>query len=250
MDHSLSGKRFVLFGGSGGIGSKVAERLSARGASLLLVGRNEATLREVSGRLGAEYALADVTRPEEVDRICEAAAQGAEPVVGTALLVGSILLKPLHLTRIEEWEQTIRINATAAFAVLKGAVQHLMPQGGSVVLMSSAAARIGLPNHEAIAAAKGAVEGLALASAATYVSRGLRVNCVAPGLVRTPLSSKITASPAGEKASLAMHPLGRLGEPEDVASMVELLLDPSSSWITGQVFVVDGGLSSLKGRQD
>jgi NAD(P)-dependent dehydrogenase (short-subunit alcohol dehydrogenase family) len=123
-----------------------------------------------------------------------------------------------------------------------------MSQGGSVVLSSSVAARTGLANHEGIAAAKAGVTGLALAAAATYATRGLRFNVVAPGLVRTPLTSRLTSSEAALKASTAMHPLGRIGEPSDLASAYAFLLDPRHTWITGQVFGVDGGLSTVRGR--
>jgi NAD(P)-dependent dehydrogenase (short-subunit alcohol dehydrogenase family) len=121
-----------------------------------------------------------------------------------------------------------------------------MPDGGSVVLLSSVAARVGLANHEAISAAKGAVTGLALAAAATYLPRKLRFNVVAPGLVQTPMTEGITRSDAARQASLDLHPLGRLGEPGDVASMISWLLDPGQTWITGQTFGVDGGLSTLR----
>ena len=114
--------------------------------------------------------------------------------------------------------------------------------------MSSAAARIGLANHEAIAAAKAGVEGLARSAASTYAPRGVRINVVAPGLVRTPLSARLVGNDASVKASVAMHALGRIGEPDDVASLIEYLLDPSHRWVTGQVFGVDGGLSTLRPR--
>jgi NAD(P)-dependent dehydrogenase (short-subunit alcohol dehydrogenase family) len=120
--------------------------------------------------------------------------------------------------------------------------------GGSVVLVSSSAAHVGLANHEAIAAAKGGVEALVRAAAATYAPRGIRVNAVAPGLVRTPLSARITENPAGEKASVAMHALGRLGEPADVAAAIQWLLGPDSGWVTGQVQRVDGGLATVRPR--
>jgi len=116
------------------------------------------------------------------------------------------------------------------------------------VLVSSAAARVGLPNHEAIAAAKAAVIGLTLSAAATYASYGVRVNCVAPGLVRTPATARITSNEASLRMSEQMHALGRIGEPEDVASAIAWLLAPGAGWVTGQVIGVDGGLSSVRSR--
>ena len=105
---------------------------------------------------------------------------------------------------------------------------------------------MGLANHEAIAAAKAAVTGLALAAAATYLARGLRVNVVAPGLVETPMTERITGSKVSRRASEDLHPMGRLGSPQDVAPMISWLLDPGQSWVTGQAFGVDGGLSTLR----
>ena len=87
-----------------------------------------------------------------------------------------------------------------------------------------------------------------LAAAASYASHGVRVNCVAPGLVRTPLTARLTASAAGQKTSSAMHPLGRVGEPEDVASALAWLLDPAQGWVTGQIIGIDAGLATVRPR--
>jgi NAD(P)-dependent dehydrogenase (short-subunit alcohol dehydrogenase family) len=121
-----------------------------------------------------------------------------------------------------------------------------MTSGGSILLFSSAAGRLGLANHDAIAAAKAGIIGLTLSASATYAARGLRVNCIAPGLVRTQLSEKITSNPSAEAFSTALHPLGRLGTPSDIAPLAALLLSEQGSWITGQVIGVDGGLATLK----
>jgi len=116
------------------------------------------------------------------------------------------------------------------------------------VLLSTAGARIGLANHEATSAAKTGIEGLALAASASYASKGLRVNCVAPGMTRTPLTAKLLQNEMMAKASVSMHALGRLGEPDDVASAIEWLLDSEQSWVTSQVIGVDGGLSRIRSR--
>jgi 3-oxoacyl-[acyl-carrier protein] reductase len=120
--------------------------------------------------------------------------------------------------------------------------------GGSIVLVSSAAAQIGLANHEAIAAAKAGIIGLMLSAAATYSNRGIRVNAVAPGLVKSQMTRKMWDTEQAAVASCQMHALGRLGEPEDVARAIAWLLDPLTSWVTGQTLGVDGGLGSVLTR--
>ena len=163
-------------------------------------------------------------------------------------MVGSLLLKPAHQTSPEEWASVVSTNLGSAFAVTRSAAKRMMKTGGSIVLVSSAAARIGFANHEAIAAAKAGVIGLTLSAAASYGRYRVRVNCVAPGLVRTPLTSRLTENEGSLKASEAMHALGKVGEPADVASAMAWLLDPAQNWVTGQIIGVDGGLGSVRGR--
>jgi NAD(P)-dependent dehydrogenase (short-subunit alcohol dehydrogenase family) len=182
-----------------------------------------------------------------VDQALALASERFGPLSGVVNLCGSILLKPAHLTSDQEFADTLAINLLTAFHVLRAAVKNL-PQGGSIVLASTVATKIGLANHEAIAAAKSGINGLVLSAAATYANRNIRVNAVAPGLVRTPLAERLTSNEATLKASTAMHPLGRIGEPVDVAAVIAWLLDPATTWVTGQVISVDGGLSSVKAR--
>jgi 3-oxoacyl-[acyl-carrier protein] reductase len=236
----------LLFGGSGGIGSSIARDLVRRQIPVCLAGRNEERLALRASEVGATgYVVADVTSMEQVEAAFASAGEMLGGVRGVAHCVGSILLKPAHLTSESEFVDVVSVNLTSAFRVVRTAAR-VMTSGGSVVLFSSAAARIGLANHEAIAAAKAGIIGLTLSAAATYAARGLRINCVAPGLVATQLSEKITSNPASAAFSTTLHPLGRLGQPDDVGAIAGLLLGDDASWITGQVFGVDGGLGTLK----
>lgn len=240
---SFQNRKYVIIGGSGGIGSALARELNDAGATLLLIGRSETRLAHAAAALGAHTAVADAINPTAL----EAAVSDFGPIDGIANCAGSILLKPAHLTTETEWKQTIDSNLTTAYAAVRAGVKA-MPNGGSIVLCATAAARTGIANHEAIAAAKGGVIGLTLSAAATYAPRNIRVNCVAPGLVDTPLSAKITANETALKTSSAMHALGRIGKPEDVASGIAWLLDPRNEWVTGQVLGIDGGLGSVRPR--
>ncbi len=246
---------YVVIGAAGGIGSAVCRMLSAKGARLFLVGQTAAKLEALAEELKAtspngEYVThtADATKSADIDLAFTAATAAFGPLAGATNLVGSILLKPAHLTSDAEFEQTLQLNTYSAFYTVRAAAKALMATGGSIVLASTVAARIGLMNHEAIATAKGAVNGLVISAAATYASKNIRVNAVAPGLVRTPLAAKITGSEMALKASTVMHPLGRIGEPDDVAAAICWLLDPATTWVTGQIIGIDGGLSTVKAK--
>ncbi len=238
----------LIIGGGGGIGSCVARQISAAGGRVAVMGRDPERLQPLVSELDAKAISGDATDFDAVASAVKDVADWGGRLDGVLNCAGSILLKPAHLTTEAEFAQTIATNLTSSFAAVKASVGVMRKTGGSIVLMSTAAVRIGLANHEAIAAAKGGVEGLTRAAAATYAAHGVRVNAVAPGLVKTPLSEKITSNAKALEASTAMHPLGRVGEPEDVASAICWLLDPSSGWVTGQLIGVDGGLSTLKTR--
>jgi NAD(P)-dependent dehydrogenase (short-subunit alcohol dehydrogenase family) len=245
---------FLIFGASGGVGAELARALLARpgGARVALAGRDDARLAELAAALGpgaAALPAGGVLDAADVERqVAEAAALLGGRLDGVASCVGSVLLKSLHATTPAEFDAILQTNLYSSFNVLRAAVKRLMRQegGGAVALCSSAVAAHGLANHEAIAAAKGGLEAMARSAAATYASKGVRINCVAPGLTRTPMTARITGSEAALKASVAMHALGRIGEAGDVARALAFLLDPAQGHITGQTLAVDGGLSSLR----
>lgn len=235
----------LITGGTGGIGSALARRWHARGATLALVARDGGRLRTAAAEMGALAVPADVTDPAQVEAAIADVLASVGTLDGVAHCVGSILLRPAHLTSDADWHQTLAVNLTSAFHVLRAVTRQ---HKGAVALafVSSSAAHVGLPNHEAISAAKAGLDGMVRAAAATYAARGVRVNAVAPGLVKTPLAARITGSEAALRASTALHPLGRIGEADDVARVLELLTDPANGWMTGQVIDLDGGMSTVR----
>jgi len=241
---------YLVVGGSGGIGADVARKLAAKGARLVVTGRDPERLAAIGSETGAATAQVEARDSAAVDAVLRQVEATHGRLDGVVNCAGSILLKPAHLITDAEFAETLAVNVTTAFNVLRAAVRVQMRQrgGGSIVLCSSVAARRGLLNHEAIAAAKAGVEGLALAAAASYARYHVRVNCVAPGLTRTRLTRRLTENEAVAKASAALHPLGRMGEPAEVASAICWLLDGEQAWVTGQVIGVDGGLGNVQAR--
>lgn len=239
---------YVVLGAAGGIGSELCRRIVAKEDQVWLAGRTEATLQALADSLGSRYSVLDAGSFEQVQACLTNAASHFGKLDGVANCVGSLLLKPAHLTTEADWQAVLQTNLTSAFATVRAAVGVFQQHPGSIVLVSSAAAQIGLANHEAIAAAKAGVVGLMLAAAASYASRGIRINCVAPGMVHTQLTAKLLASEIMKRASAGMHALGRVGEPGDVAAAIQWLLSPEQSWVTGQVLGIDGGLSRIRSR--
>ena len=240
----------IIVGGGGGIGSALARRLAARGCQLVIAGRSAERLAPVAAETGAISHPLDARDSAAVDNLLQSVQASHQRVDGLVNCAGSVLLKAAHQISDQEFADTIALNLTTAFNLLRAAARVMMRQtgGGSIVLCSSVAARRGLVNHEAIAAAKAGVEGLALAAAASYARYGVRVNCVAPGLTRTELTKSLTQNETIAKMSAALHPLGRIGEPAEVASAIAWLLDREQSWLTGQVIGVDGGLGTVQAR--
>ena len=237
-------KKILIYGGSGAVGSQVAQMLHEKGYPLHLVGTNEKRLLEVAEKLKATYTLADVTDPEAFEKVAQDA--GRE-LGGLVYAVGTINLKSLRRLTADDFLTDFRINAMGAALAVQAALPALKKGGpdSSIVLYSSIAARHGFFLHGSIGMAKGAVEGL-MVSFAAELAPGIRVNAVAPSLLdQSPLSAGILENPDTRESISSYHPLQRLGTPRDIAAMTVFLLSSEASWITGQVMVVDGGRSVI-----
>lgn len=239
----MAGK-VVVYGGYGGIGSATAKMLHARGYDLHLVGRNEEKLTSMAHELGASFTLGDVQDSQLFSRVAQDA---GVPLAGLVYAVGTINLRSLRRLTEADFLDDFRINALGAALAVQAALSALRKNadGASVVLFSSIAARQGFTFHASTGMAKAAVSGLTLALAAELAPK-VRVNAVAPSLTRTPLADSVLVSDQMVEGIAKLHPLPRLGEPDDIAALAAFLISGESSWITGQIIGVDGGRSTLR----
>lgn len=237
---------YLIIGGTSTIGHSVAQKLLNLDHHVYMTGRDLKKTENIAQELNIPFSIIDASDFIAVESVFERAIETMGSLDGVVNCAGSLLLKSAHLTSKIEYENIILSNLTTSFAVTRSAGKFMTKGGGSIVLISSAAALTGISNHEAIACAKSGIIGLTLSAAATYAPYNLRFNAVAPGLVETNLTTPIIQSEPSRKASQAMHALGRLGKPEDIASAIIFFLLPENNWITGQVLAVDGGLGSIK----
>ncbi|MEQ1905646.1 MAG: SDR family oxidoreductase [Pirellulaceae bacterium] len=238
-----------ILGATGTIGSVLAKRLVRNGQRVLLIGRNEEKLQALSDELQQPFVVVDLSNSQSLEEALRSMAETHDGFQAFVNCIGSVLLKSAHSTSDEEFRKIVETNLFTAFATVRVGAKLLRERGGTIILFASAAAEIGIQNHEAIAAAKAGVIGLARSAAATYAANNIRVNVVSPGLVRTEMTRRIWDNPASAAASAQMHALGRFGEPEQVASLVHWLLDAENNWITGQVIGIDGGLGHVLSRK-
>jgi len=237
----------LVTGASGGLGQAVARELREQGWIVALVGRDLERLRAAFGAEAACIA-ADVSTPDGARAAVEQCQQRVGLPTALAHCAGTTLLAPLHRTAPEMYRSCLTANLDSAFFTLGAFMDALREarQPGAAVLVSSVVARIGVANHEAIAAAKAGVEGLVRSAAATYAPSRIRVNAVAPGIMDTPAVARIIGTEAARAGAAKQYPLPGIGDPADLARLMAWLLSDKAGWITGQVWAMDGGFSSVR----
>ena len=233
----MSIKNYLIIGGSFGIGEAVVKNLQNSGHHIYVVSRSVETEKNDN----INYIKGDITDKEiKLDQL-------PESLDGLVYAPGTLNLRPFQSLKEENFQHDMEVNYFGAVRALKLALPRLKKaaDGASVVLFSTVAVQLGLPYHASIAGAKGAVEGLTRSLAAEWAPK-IRVNAVAPSLTDTRLSENLLNTEQKLKSSAERHPLKRIGRPQDIAEMVAFLLSDKSSWITGQILHIDGGLSSVK----
>jgi NAD(P)-dependent dehydrogenase (short-subunit alcohol dehydrogenase family) len=246
LDWGLTQKAIVVTGGSSGIGAATVRALGSAGASVAVLGRDEARLRQVADEAESRGGHARIITVELEDaadaaRAVEEAAEALGPLHGLVHCASLFDPRPLEETSIEGFEKQWRTNVAAPFAMTQAALPHLAP-GGAIVLVASTVACVGFPGCAAYTATKGAVEAMGRALAVELAPRQIRVNVLAPGFVRTPmLQPHLDATPGYEDQLSEKTPVGRIGEPEELAASVLFLLSGLSTYIDGATLVADGG---------
>ena len=230
----------LIINASGQTGLAIAKELSSSNHNLILTSGSSNSID------GIEAVQWRYEGEDSVNTLFNDVKSKFDEIHAVVNCLGSIFLKPAHLTKKEDFDSVIDLNLRSSFFILKNSIPLMRKTGGSLLFFSSAAANIGLANHEAIASAKGGLEGLVKSAAATYAKNNIRVNALALGLVESNLSDGIVSNPVALEISKKMHSIGRIGSPEIIAKFATPLILDSSSWITGSIINIDGGLSTTK----
>lgn len=234
----------VVTGGGSGIGAACCRRLAAEGARVAVLDRTGEAAEKIAAEIGGLALTADVADEGAVAAAIQKVADRFGPINILVNNAGVAVRKPVHELAEEDWTRVLDVNAKGAYLCSKHALRFWHESGGSIIHMSSVTGLTGVRNRGAYAAAKGALIALARTMAIEYAPRNIRVNCVCPGFVRTPFIARLLASKETAERLRLAHPLGRLGEPEDIANAVLFLASSESSWITGQCLAVDGGFTA------
>jgi len=227
-------KNILLIGGSYGIGLAISKELQFEN-NVFIASRSNENLADVKATHIAFDATTDTIDTSKLPTVID----------GLVYCPGSINLRPFKGLKPEAFETDLQINFISLVKVIQSVLPNLLAsEQASIVAFSSVAATMGMPFHTSVAASKGAIEGFAKALAAEYAPK-IRVNVIAPSLTDTPLADKFLNNETKQEKSAERHPLKRFGKPEDSAQMATFLLSEKSSWISGQIFHVDGGMSTL-----
>ena len=234
--------KILIFGATGAVGSSLAKLLNENSISTHLIGKNEEEISKLSGETNGSYSVADVTDPSFIEKI-DSDLKNID-IAGIAYCVGSIDLKPINLVTKKDYLKSLELNLFPIVEIIKKYKENLKKNKASIVVFSTVAVKQGFANHSIISPVKASLEGLTV-SLAAELAPNIRINCIAPSLSNSKMAGKILGNTKIAEGIAKQHPLKRLGEGKDSASLAKFLLSNESSWITGQIIGVDGGRSNV-----
>lgn len=237
----------LITGAAGGLGQAMAAKLTDAGYQLIVTSRDGARLAQAYGDQHLQI-VADCSTVAGARHIFDMAKEHHVLPTALAHCVGNIRLGALHRMSEHDFMDCLNANLISAFHTLAAFVAQLREAsiGGAAVLVSSAAARVGTPNHEAVAAAKAGLEGLVRGAAATYASAAIRINAVAPGIMDTPASAAMLSNAGVRDAAARQYPLPGIGSSGELANLMAWLLSEQANRVTGQVWSMDAGFSTIR----
>lgn len=236
LSYESMSKNYIVVGGSSGIGLELTKQLADQGNNVTVLSRSKGDLESLSNVSHVAYDVTSESSPEI----------NLDSIDGFAYCPGTINLKPFHGLNLEDFQEDFEINVKGAVKTLLAVIKTIKKsENASIVFFSTVAVQQGMPFHASVAASKGALEGITRSLAAELAPK-VRVNCIAPSVTDTPLASRILSSDDKKKSSGDRHALNRVGTAKEVARMATFLLSDDSSWMTGQIIGLDGGMSTIR----
>lgn len=243
----LAGKVAIITGGGSGIGKAIAQAFMREGAKVVIAGRDSKKLEAAAAEIGGDCLAvrADVSKTSDVQKLVDAALgkfRGINVLVNNAAV---LLPGTAESLSEEDFDQTFNINVRGLWLLSRAVLPQMRASGGgSIVNIASVLSLVGARNRVAYAASKGAVMAMTKAMALDHAAENIRVNCICPGIVATEMVARFNLDENALRQRVAMHPMGRFGQPEDIASTAVFLASDDSGWTTGSVITVDGGYSA------
>jgi NAD(P)-dependent dehydrogenase (short-subunit alcohol dehydrogenase family) len=243
----LSGKVAIITGGGSGIGKAIAQASVREGAKVVIAGRDTKKLDRAAAEIGPDCLAvsADVSNADSVEKLVSATVERFKQI--NVLVNNAAVLLPGTAESIseEDFDQTFNINVRGLWLLSRAVLPHMRATGGgSIINIGSVLSLLGTRNRVAYSASKGAVMAMTKAMALDHAAENIRVNCIAPGIVATEMVEKFNTDEAARRQREAMHPMGRFGQPEEIANAAVFLASDESGWTTGSVITVDGGYSA------
>jgi NAD(P)-dependent dehydrogenase (short-subunit alcohol dehydrogenase family) len=243
----LARKRAIVTGGGSGIGKAIAAAFAREGAHVVICGRDARKLELAAAEIGPQClaVAADISHPEDTDKLVEHALQTFNRLDILVNNAGVLLPGTAESLTSEQWEQTFNTNVRAVWQLSRAALPHMRKAGsGAIINVASVLSSLGARNRVAYAASKGAVLALSRAMALDHAEENIRINCICPGIVETEMVAAFNLDEKARQQRISAHPMGRFGQPGDIAGLAVFLASDEASWITGAAFTADGGYSA------